>query len=134
MILLTQSSGSGVTGIVTLFALVLGALGGTLIRVLAQRLVPVKHGREGVWIMEAAIAFLLGVIAGVLVPFGSESVEAALRAGVTTYCATSAYLCMVAHRREPGHGLAPAAGHFLLCLASSMLGIFAALALRPVFE
>ena len=133
MILLTQSSGSGVTGIVTLFVLVLGALGGTLMRVLVQRLVPVEHGREGVWIIEAAIAFLLGVIAGVLAPFGSESVEAALRAGVTTYCATSAYLCMVAHRGESGHGIAPAAGHFLLCLASSMLGIFATLALRPVF-
>ncbi|MBT2596415.1 inorganic diphosphatase [Arthrobacter sp. ISL-72] len=118
----TTSAGGDIIGMLTI---AIGALAGSLLRVLLQRALAGATGPRTEWVAESALALVLGLITGVVLATGSGPSSAPLAmgaaAGLTTYAGTAFAMSWLRQERPDRAPVVPAA-HLLLSLAFSLAG------------
>ncbi|MDJ0457964.1 hypothetical protein PUN71_012190 [Arthrobacter sp. NQ7] len=115
----------------SMLTIAIGALAGSLLRILLQRGLGTAARPRTEWVAESVLALVLGVITGGILAAGSgpssSPVAMGVAAGVTTYAGTAFALSWMRQETIERAPVVPAV-HLLVSLAFSLAGAGAAAA------
>ena len=109
----------------SILTIAVGALAGSLLRILLQRGLGTAARPRTEWITESALALAIGLITGIVLAAGegpsSSPAAMGVAAGLTTYAGTSFALSWIRQETMERAPLVPAA-HLLISFAFSLAG------------
>ena len=129
-------SGSGTPDAVSFLSIAVGALVGASLRFVLQRSAASVAGSRRSWVVEAVLAFGLGLLAGVVLVSVSGPGQSSLGLGVLAVLAAyagTAFAVSWMGQKDPEHAPVVPAAHLLVTLFVSLAGVAAVMGVSGQF-